>query len=134
MSNFDQFYSDGGVFMHAVSIFAAAGAYHTFKAVAIHLQATRQEPDNGTFDTTIKFATGLLVLCVGMGVLGTLVGLLEVGGGVVKHAALEAKLDILARGTGIAANPTSLALMASLPLYFLGLLTRHGHGRGRSER
>lgn len=117
MTNFAEFYASGGIFMHAVSLTAVAALV----AVLLHGRARRLGDDDPKY---LRLADRLLVLCVGLGLLGSVMGLTEVFMAVSTVAA-EAHSSALAHGMSIVPTPMSWALLCAIPVWITSTVQRH---------
>ena len=123
MSDFINFYRDGGLFMHFITLTGAAATLYTLKGalISFHSEAARAEKP---FFSTMKLATRLSLLAISIGLLGAFFGVLE-----AFQAAAEAPVDqraaAMARGIGIAFNTVGWALMLFNPLYLASAVLRY---------
>ncbi len=117
MTDFSQFYQDGGIFMHAVTL-TLIGAL-----VSIGLHITRRARS----DRHLIFAAGLSRAGLLFGGLGAVMGLVEL------FAALGAIEDLsmwpgaLSRATPIALYPLSWALLCAAPVVAAVCVLRFRH-------
>jgi hypothetical protein len=121
MADFFSFYQNGGVFMHVITLGAVVGV----TSVLVHGRKRRM----GAEDTKLlRLADRVAGVCVALGVLGTVFGLIDMG------AAL-ASLDpdaidpvrfgqAAARGLAIAPTPIGYALMCAIPIWIATTVNR----------
>jgi hypothetical protein len=113
MSSFVEFYAHGGFFNHLITVGFGL-------AVASLVFARRDDQKARWLDT----CTRALVTCLGLGVLGTAFGIIEVGAAVATVAP-ELASKAAARGFGIAILPLAWSLLGAIPLWIVCATTRH---------
>ena len=112
MGNFIDFYANGGIFNHFVTIgfgVAAASLFFAWRGAGAKW-----------FDTCGR----VLLTCLGLGLLGTAFGVSEVGAAVATVPP-EVAAAATARGLGIAVIPLAWALFGAIPLWILCAVARH---------
>lgn len=128
MFDFAEFYQNGGVFMHAISLTTALAAL----ALALDARARKlgdAEPER------LRLADRLLLLGVGFGLLGTAMGMTDLFvalGMVLTGPSPEQAMLAFARGGAIVPAPLIWSLLTALPLWIVGTLLRHRAPRRRS--
>ncbi|MEM6296809.1 MAG: hypothetical protein AAGA54_36420 [Myxococcota bacterium] len=117
MTNFLQFYQQGGVFMHLITLFTlAATVLIAMQGLGLRdlaratLQGT-QPPASATDGLT----RGLMVAAVLIGVLGTMFGLMEIAGA-LQTVPEAARGNALLRALPIALTTMTWSLMCIIPL------------------
>lgn len=117
MSNFGQFYQQGGVFMHLVTLLSlAAAGMLAARAVRLRTLANRvlsAKPVGAAGD--LGLVTALTVAALLCGVLGATFGLMETAGA-LQTIDGAMRPDALLRALPIAASPFAWALMLAVPL------------------
>ncbi|NVB40127.1 hypothetical protein G6O69_19935 [Pseudenhygromyxa sp. WMMC2535] len=107
--DFIQFYINGGVFNHAITITAAIGVL----ALALHARALKL---GQTSDDGLRVVDRLVVLCVGFGLLGTLFGSIDLAAALQTIPAADYDLG-RARGMTLVVIPLAWSLMCAIPLW-----------------
>jgi hypothetical protein len=113
MVSFAEFYAHGGFFNHLVTVGFGV-------AVAALVFARRPERSARWIDT----CTRALIACVGLGVLGTAFGIVEIGAAVMTVPP-EVAAQATARGLGIAIIPVVWSLMGVIPMWIICSIVRH---------
>ncbi len=117
MSDFSQFYASGGVFMHAISVVAVAATTVLF----LHARARSLGDDD---PKRLRLADRLLVVCVGLGLLGSLFGMIDMAAALTSVEAEQFSLG-LARGMRLVPVTLCWALMVSIPIWIASTIQRH---------
>jgi hypothetical protein len=112
MSNFIEFYANGGIFNHFVTIGFGVAAASLFFAW------------RGAGAKWLDTCGRTLLTCLGLGLLGTAFGVAEVGAAVATVPP-ELAAAATARGLGIAVNTLAWALFGAIPLWVLCAIARH---------
>lgn len=113
MSSFVEFYANGGVFNNFITVGFGV-------AVASLVFALKGERKTRWLDT----CTRALLACVGLGVLGTSFGIIEIGAA-VRTVPPEAAAQATAVGFGIAILPVVWSLLGVIPLWTACAIARH---------
>jgi hypothetical protein len=125
MSNFLEFYQNGGLFMHLITV----GAAIALTAVLLHGRARRMGADDPKL---LRIADRFAALCVGLGVLGLVFGLIEMGAALsrIDPETIDAVrlMQVAARGGAIAPIPLGWGLMCAIPIWIATTVHR---ARGR---
>jgi hypothetical protein len=121
MGDFMQFYFNGGVFMHVITL-AAAAAVGT---LVFHARVRRHGPDDPKL---LSFAERLAWLCVAVGLLGSAFGLVEMNGAMSSldpEAFTPVTYDqVRARAMTIVPTTLSWGLMCAIPLWLVASVRR----------
>lgn len=109
MSNFSAFYQNGGLFMHFISL----GAVAALTSVLLHGRARRMGNDDAKL---LDLANHMAGLCVIVGVLGSVFGLMELGAAL---SMVEPELFTRAalRGGSIVLVTFGWGLMCAIPIW-----------------
>ncbi|PRQ02658.1 hypothetical protein [Enhygromyxa salina] len=109
MSNFSVFYQNGGLFMHLISLAAVVA----LTSVLLHGRARRMGSDDPKL---LSLADRVAGLCVALGVLGCVFGLIEMGAAL---STVEPELfdQAFARGGAIVPITLAWALMCAIPIW-----------------
>lgn len=121
MFDFFEFYTSGGVLMHAITL----TALFAIATLVLDARARKLGDDD---PRRLRLADRLVVLCVGIGVVATarsVVDLFAVLGMVLERDTPAVALAALARGGVIVPAPLIWSLMAALPLWIVGTVQRH---------
>ena len=127
MSSFAQFYQDGGLFMHVVSLTALASTFFVAKS-ALMVRKSEPRAVEPRIDPTLRLATHLAWLTLPIGLLGTMFGMMEVAGALLR-APEPVALKHIAQGLAISLNTSAWATMVAISLLFAAVVTRYRHGR-----
>ena len=117
MFNFFEFYANGGVFMHAISLTAVAAV----TALALDLRA-RKLGDDGL--ARLRLADRLVGLGLGLGLLGGVFGMIDFGAALASLDDPAVYQQAVGRGLGIVGVPLAWALMVGIPIFLAGTLQR----------
>lgn len=117
MGNFIDFYLSGGFFNHLTTI--------GFGVAVSALLFYRAGGGAKWLDTCAR----ALLVCVGLGVLGATLGIIEVGAA-IRTVAVEQAASAAAAGQGIAVIPLAWALLGAVPLWILCSVARHREAGG----
>lgn len=117
MFDFFEFYTSGGVLMHAITL----TALFAIAALALDARARKLGDDD---PRRLRLADRLVVLCVGIGVVATATGVVDLFAMLERDTPAVA-LAALARGGVIVPAPLIWSLMAALPLWIVGTVQRH---------
>ena len=115
MTDFLAFYLDGGVFNHFVTIGLAIAA----SSLVFHARSSGE----GTA-RWLRLTDRALLGCVAVGLLGTLMGIIDAGAALQTIPA-DQFLPAAARGAGIAVVPLAWALLGTIPLGIAATLRGH---------
>jgi hypothetical protein len=120
MGEFAHWYQDGGVFMRFILLLGLSGA-----ALGLIAALRRQR-------TRAWLALGVAALCLGIGVVGWQLGLVEMRDALATVAP-DYHAEVIARGTAIAVVPLQFAMICGAPALLGGLvaLVRGEQIRGR---
>lgn len=113
MHSFSEFYFNGGIYMHLVTVGLGLAA-------TCFVFARRAEQRERWLAT----GTRALFLCLAVGLLGTIFGIVEVGEAVA-GCQVEEAAKAATRGFGLAVHPFSWALLGTLPLFIHSAIVRH---------
>ncbi|HLT35352.1 MAG TPA: hypothetical protein VK034_03680 [Enhygromyxa sp.] len=117
MFDFSQFYASGGVFMHPITLTAVVAI------TVLFLDArARKLGDDGP--KRLRLADRLVILCVGIGLIGTTMGVTELCAA-LSMAPSDRDFELLARGGAIVPNTLTWSLMLALPLWIAITVMRH---------
>ncbi|MFV8749535.1 hypothetical protein ACNOYE_03165 [Nannocystaceae bacterium ST9] len=115
MSDFVTFYLGGGIFNHLVTVGLALAA----SALVFHARSR----DRGDA-RWLRLADRTLIVCVGFGLLGTLLGVIDAGAALAEIPPEHFQVAA-ARGAGFAVIPLTWALLGALPLAVVAGIHRH---------
>lgn len=110
MSDFAQFYQQGGVFMHAVTVLSLAGA----SVLAVRAVKLRSQPSRSA-EQSPGLVRGLLACTLMCGVLGATFGFIEICAALLS-APPERQLTGALRAVPMALAPIAWSLMLATPL------------------
>jgi hypothetical protein len=117
MFDFFQFYQCGGVFMHAISLAAVLAT----TALLLDARARKLGDDD---PKRLRLADRLLVLCLGIGLIGTAMGVTELFAAIAMVEPEKVEF-VFARGGAIVPFPLTWALMVSIPIWIASTIQRH---------
>ncbi len=117
MTDFSQFYQDGGIFMHAVTL-TLIGA---LVSIGLHITSRPRS------DRHLNFATGLSRAGLLFGGLGTVMGLIDLFAALGTIPELSMWPGALSRATPIALYPLSWALLCAAPVIAAVCVLRFRH-------
>lgn len=125
MGSFLQFYFNGGLFMHIVTLCGIAATFHVLRALAI---AKWGEPGRGEvlFASTARLGNWLAAIGMGVGALGTMFGLLDTSMA-AREAPVDQMLAAALKGMAISLSPLMFSLMFALPLLATAVYAQHLH-------
>lgn len=109
MGEFAQWYQEGGEFMRYILILGISGA-----ALGLIASLRRQR-------TKAWLALGVAALCLGIGVVGWQLGLVQMRDALATVAP-EYRAEVIARGTAIAVVPLHFAMICCAPALLGGLV------------
>lgn len=109
MGDFSNFYQQGGVFMHVLSLEAAIAV----TAVILHSRARRMGAEHSRY---LRFANHVVAIAIATGLLGSLHGLIEMCG-MLSMVAPDKFLAAAARASGIVVVPLAWSLTVAIPLW-----------------
>ena len=122
-SNILEFYAGGGLFMHLITILAAAAGFYTVKSAAI-LKWGERNHGNELFCASIALATRLTTACVAVSVLGTFLGCREVFQ-IIGQVPADEYAAALTKGLGLAFTTVGWAMMVAIPTFLAGTIVRY---------
>lgn len=117
MSDFMQFYANGGIFNHFTTIFMAIGV----TALILHGRARKLGAHS---QKRLVLADRMAAICVFSGLCGTVFGVMEVGAA-LQNVPPEELLKAGARGMSIAVMTLGWALMCAIPMLTASAILRY---------
>jgi biopolymer transport protein ExbB/TolQ len=116
MGDFSQFYRDGGLFMHFITVAATFGIAYTIRSARL---ARRMDTParRAHFARSMDLAEGCIGIALAMGVLGSLFGLIDTTAA-IQSVESDQLLKTIMRGISISSYTTTFALMVGIPLAF----------------
>lgn len=117
MFDFSTFYASGGVFMHPITLTAVAA----ITALCLDARARKLGDDD---PKRLRLADRLLVLCLGIGLIGTCMGVTELFAALSTISADQYFVG-LARGGAIVPVPLTWSLMLAIPIWIATTAMRH---------
>ena len=117
-----QFYLQGGLFMHFVTLSAIAAAFYTLRSRQL-LRGALDTDARKELGRTMELASGYVGLGLAMGLLGTFFGVIETAAA-VQSAPTEELAKATMRGLSISLTTLTFATMLAIPLGFVGMSNR----------
>lgn len=117
MFDFFEFYRSGGVLMHPISLTAVIATTTLF------VDARARKLGNNGLER-LRLADRLLLLCLGIGLVATTMGVTELFAA-LRLAPPDKVFLVLTRGGAIVPFPLTWSLMLALPLWIATTVMRH---------
>lgn len=117
MSDFVEFYKNGGIFNHLVTV----GLGMAVAALVFHARARKHEPERAAAWLTLCDRT--LLTCIGLGLLGVLFGTFDASA-VLLTLPPEKVLEPALRVLGLLGIPLTWALLGTFPLWIVSTVLR----------
>ena len=122
MSDFSQFYQDGGIFMHAVTLTLIG----SFVSMGLHVASRATKARSARH---LDLASNLSKTGILLGALGSLMGCIDVFAAIRTVENLEAWPRAFVHGMQIASYTVAWGLMCAAPVWVLQSLLRFRHDR-----